>query len=221
MDKQQWTRVEEFFTDTVAGQDDVLDAALADCAAAGLPAIGVPPTQGKLLQLFARMVNARSVLEVGTLGGYSAIWMARALGDGGRLVTIEIDEGAASVARNNIERAGLSDVVEVRVGAALTVLPELADDPAAPFDLTFIDADKANNPHYVRHTIALSRPGGVIVVDNVVRNGTVVDGDSTDESVRGTRQVLELLAAEPRVSATAVQTVDSKGYDGFVLAYVV
>ena len=176
--------------------------------------------QGKLLNLLTGTVGARSVLEIGTLGGYSAIWLARALPPGGRLITLEADPIRAEVARANIRRAGLADVVDVRVGAALETLPRLAAESLPPFDLTFVDADKANTPAYVEWAIRLSRPGAVIVVDNVVRGGGVLDAGSDDPDVRGMRRLLEMLAADPRVDATAIQTVGGKGHDGFALALV-
>jgi predicted O-methyltransferase YrrM len=185
---------------------------------AGLPAINVAPNQGKLLHLWARMVGARSILEVGTLGGYSTIWLARALPAGGRLVTLEADPHHAEVAAANLDRAGVGDVVDIVVGRALDTLPVLAEEGRGPFDLTFIDADKSSNADYFRWAVQLSRPGAVVMVDNVVRGGAVTDADSDDPSVVGTRRLFEAVAAEPRVSATAVQTVGSKGHDGFLLA---
>jgi predicted O-methyltransferase YrrM len=187
---------------------------------AGLPAINVAPNQGKLLHLWARMVGARSILEVGTLGGYSTIWLARALPDGGRLISLEADARHAEVARANIARAGLQAVVEVRLGMALDTLPELAAEGREPFDFVFIDADKPNNAAYFDWALTLSRPGSIIVVDNVVRDGDVIDADSDSSTVQGVRRLLERIAAEPRVSATAIQTVGAKGYDGFAIALV-
>jgi predicted O-methyltransferase YrrM len=212
-----WTQVDDYFAGAVLTPDPVLDAALADSAAAGLPSIAVAPNQGKLLNLLARLAGARSILEIGTLGGYSTIWLARALPPGGRLVTCEYEPQHADVARANLARAGFGDdVVDIRVGAALDTLPTLD----GPFDFVFIDADKANLAHYVRGALELARPGTTIVVDNVVRQGAVVDAGSTDPNVRGARAMFELLAAEPRLDATAVQTVGGKGHDGFVLALV-
>jgi predicted O-methyltransferase YrrM len=190
-------------------------------AAAHLPAINVAPNQGKLLQLLARAQGARNILEVGTLGGYSTIWLARALPPGGRLVTLEIDPRYAEVARANVLRAGLAEVVEVRVGRAVESLAQLEAEGRGPFDLVFIDADKPSNPDYFRWALRLSRRGSVIIVDNVVRGGAVADGASEDPRVRGVRELNDLIASEPRVSATAVQTVGSKGYDGFALILVV
>ncbi len=215
-----WTAVDGYICDLLVPPDPALDAALADSAAAGLPAISVTPNQGRLLALLVQLCSARTILEIGTLGGYSAIWMARAMGPGGRLVTLEADPRHADVARVNIARAGLSEVVEVRLGAALDTLPGLADEGAGPFDLFFIDADKANNPEYFQWALRLGRPGSLIVVDNVVRGGAIVDAASTDAAVRGTRRLYEVMAAEPRVNATAIQTVGSKGYDGLALAVV-
>ena len=188
---------------------------------AGLPAINVAPNQGKLLHLWARMVGARSILEVGTLGGYSTIWLARALPPGGRIVTLEAEPRHAEVAVANLERAGVADRVEVVVGKALDTLPVLAQEGRGPFDLTFIDADKPSNADYFSWALRLSRRGSVIVIDNVVRDGALADADSDDASVRAMRALVERLADDPRVSATAVQTVGGKGYDGFLLALVV
>lgn len=200
--------------------DDALDEAIRASHAAGLPEHQVAPNQGKLLMLLALMVCARRVLEIGTLGGYSTIWLARALPADGRLVTLEADLRHAAVARTNIQRAGLSSIVEVVDGPASDSLARLADGDAAPFDLVFIDADKVNNPVYLEWALRLTRPGSVIIADNVVRNGSVVDGASHDPSVRGIRRFIELCAGEPRLVATAIQTVGAKGYDGFAIALV-
>lgn len=216
MDQSTWEAVDQFFLGTVVGQDDPLAAALADSEAAGLPAISVTPPQGKLLHLLARVIGAKRILEVGTLGGYSTIWLARALPPGGKLVTLEYDPHHAEVARANIARAGVADRVEVIVGAALATIPTLT----GPFDLVFIDADKKNNPAYFDWAVKLSQPGAMIVVDNVVRRGAVADATSTDENVVGGRKLMEMIAADRRVSATAIQTVGGKGYDGFLLAVV-
>ncbi|MEY4512463.1 MAG: hypothetical protein RLZZ450_4585 [Pseudomonadota bacterium] len=186
----------------------------------GLPAINVAPNQGKLLQLFARIRGARSILEIGTLGGYSSIWLARALPAGGRLVTLEYDPKHAEVARTNIANAGLAGSVEVRVGKALDTLPQLEKEDRGPFDLVFIDADKENIPAYFTWALRLTKPGSIIIVDNVVRKGAVIDADSKDVNIQGVRRFNELVSREPRVSATAVQTVGSKGYDGFALLLV-
>jgi predicted O-methyltransferase YrrM len=215
-----WTKVDEFLNGKLVGRDPGLEAALRAAAAAGLPAIQVTPTQGKLLQLLARAIGARRILEIGTLGGYSAIWLARALPAGGRLITLEVDPRHAEVARANIARAGLADLAEVRLGPALEILPRLAGEGAAPFDLIFIDADKPNNPEYFRRAVRLARRGSLIVVDNVVRGGAVADAGSEDASVIGSRRLIEAVAAEPLVSATALQTVGAKGHDGFALILV-
>ena len=220
MTEQQWTAVDRYFADLLIAPDPALDAALAASTAAGLPAINVSPNQGKLLYLLARAIGARRILEIGTLGGYSAIWLARALPAGGRLVSLEADPRHAEVARGNIAGAGLAEVAEVRVGAALETLPRLAAEGGDPFDFTFIDADKENNAEYFAWALRLSRLGGLIVVDNVVRRGNVIDASSRDPDIQGVRQCNERLAAEPRVSATAMQTVGGKGYDGFAIALV-
>lgn len=221
MNQDQWTAVDQYITDLVVRPDAALASALAHAAAAGLPGINVAPNQGKLLQLLARMERARTILEIGTLAGYSTIWLARALPLDGRLVTLEIDPKHADVARSNIARAGLSHLVELRVGAALDSLPQLAAEGAGLFDLTFIDADKVNIPEYFAWALKLSHVGSVIVVDNVIREGAVIDATSTDPNVLGVRRLNDLLAAEPRVSATTIQTVGSKKYDGFTLAVVI
>ncbi|MFF0426840.1 O-methyltransferase [Streptomyces sp. NPDC004520] len=221
MTNPQWTEVDQYFTDTIAPADEALTAALADSKAAGLPEIAVAPNQGKLLQLLARTQGARTVLEIGTLGGYSTIWLARALPEDGRLITLEYDPAHADVARANIARAGLDKTVEVRTGAALDTLPQLEAEGAGPFDLVFIDADKVNNPHYVTWALKLSRPGTLIIVDNVVRNGRVATPHPDDPAITGTREMFDLVAREPRLDATALQTVGAKGYDGLLLARVV
>jgi predicted O-methyltransferase YrrM len=220
MTQELWTAVERYLTDLVVRPEPALDAALEASAAAGLPPISVSPNEGKLLHLLARLCGARAILEIGTLGGYSAIWLARALPRGGRLITLEADPAHAEVARANIARAGLADVVELRLGRAQETLPRLAAEGRGPFDLVFIDADKPSIPEYFRWALELSRPGGVVVVDNVVRDGAVLDAAGGDPAVAGVRRLNELLAAEPRVSATTIQTVGSKGYDGFTLALV-
>jgi predicted O-methyltransferase YrrM len=220
MNQDQWTDVDRYLTKLLVRPDSVLDAALADSAARGLPAINVSPPQGKLLHLLARIQDARNILEVGTLGGYSTIWLARALPPGGRLVTLESDPTHAGVARTNLARAGVADVVELRLGPALETLPGLAAEGRGPFDFIFIDADKPGYPDYLAWALKLSRRGSLIIADNVVRKGAVADPATTDPLVRGVRRFNELLAAEPRVSATAVQTVGSKGYDGFAIALV-
>jgi predicted O-methyltransferase YrrM len=220
MTQQLWSDVDHYLTETLVPTDDALDGALQASIDAGLPAINVAPNQGKLLHLLARLSGARSILEIGTLGGYSTIWLARALPADGRLVTLEADPRHAEVAAANIARAGLAGQVEVRVGRAIETLPKLESEGAGPFDLVFIDADKPSNPDYFRWALALTRPGSVIIVDNVVRDGAVADADSADPAVLGVRAMNDLIAAEPRVSATAVQTVGSKGYDGLLVARV-
>ena len=211
-----WDRVDEYVTERLIGADPALDAALADSAAAGLPAIQVSAPQGKLLTLLARLAGARRILEVGTLGGYSTIWLARGLAPGGHLDTLEIDPRHAEVARGNLRRAGLADAVTVHLGPAIDTLPTLT----GPYDLVFIDADKRGNPDYVRAALGLARPGSVIVVDNVVRGGRVADAGDTSADVVGTRATYDLLASEPRLDATALQTVGGKGYDGLAIAVV-
>ncbi|ANS64902.1 O-methyltransferase [Streptomyces lincolnensis] len=219
-DSRLWDDVDDYFTTQLAPHDDVLDAAVRDSEGAGLPSIAITAPQGKLLQLLAQIQGARNILELGTLGGYSTIWLARALPADGRLVSLEYDPRHAEVATRNIARAGLEQVVEVRVGPALESLPKLADENPAPFDLVFIDADKGNNPHYVEWALKLTREGSLIVVDNVVRGGRVADATSTAPDVRGTRTAIELIGGHPRLSGTAIQTVGGKGYDGFALARV-
>ncbi len=222
MTQDQWNAVDRYVTELLAPDDEVLSAALASSEAAGLPAIAVAGNQGKLLYLLAQMQGARTVLEIGTLGGYSTIWLARALPQEGRLISLEYSPDHAEVARANIARAGLEKIAEVRTGAALETLPKLAAEPGAgPFDLVFIDADKQNNPQYVEWALKMSRPGSVIIVDNAVRGGRVLDEDSSDPAIVGTRRMYELVAQEPRLDATAIQTVGTKGYDGFLIARVV
>ncbi|MDZ7966665.1 MAG: O-methyltransferase [Nostoc sp. DedSLP03] len=199
--------------------DPALDQALQTSAAAGLPPHNVSPNQGKLLLLLAQIQGAQSILEIGTLGGYSTIWLARALPSNGRLITLEAAPKHAEVARANIAHAGLSEVVDLRLGQALSTLPQIAAE-GHTFDLIFIDADKPSNPDYFAWALKLSRPGSLIIADNVVRNGAVIDSSSNDPSVQGVRCFNELLASEPRVNATAIQTVGSKGYDGFAIAIV-
>jgi len=219
MNRDRWAAVDRYVTGLLVPPDPVLDAVLAANAAAGLPAHDVSPAQGRLLELLARMCGARRILEVGTLGGYSAIWLARALPAGGRLVTLELDPRYADVARANLARAGLATVAEVRVGPALETLPALAGGEG-PFDLVFIDADKESAAEHLGWALELTRPGGLIVADNVVRDGALADPSSGDGRVRGVRALHERLAAEPGVSATTIQTVGAKGYDGFTLALV-
>ncbi|MFC9128438.1 O-methyltransferase [Streptomyces sp. NPDC057099] len=215
-----WDEVDAYFTSHLAPDDEDLAAALRDSDAAGLPHINVAGNQGKLLQLLAQIQGARHILEIGTLGGYSTIWLGRALPADGRLVSLEYDPVHAEVAVRNIARAGLDQLVEVRVGPALESLPKLADENPPPFDLVFIDADKANNPHYVEWAVKLTSTGSLIVLDNVVRGGRVTDGGSTASDVVGTRAAIELIGSHPRLSGTAIQTVGTKGYDGFAVARV-
>jgi predicted O-methyltransferase YrrM len=221
MDQEQWTAVDRYITDSLVPPDPILEAALEANAAAGLPSIDVAPNQGKLLHLLAMTKGARRILEIGTLGGYSTIWLARALPAGGRLVTLEVEPKHAEVAQANLDRAGLSGVVEVRLGPAAGTLAQLHKEGAEPFDLIFIDADKQNIPTYLEWALKLAKPGALIVTDNVVREGAIVDAENADPAVQGVRTMFERMAAEPRLSATAIQTVGSKGYDGFAMAVVV
>ncbi|MGW7258474.1 O-methyltransferase [Streptomyces sp. NPDC054834] len=217
---QLWDDVDFYFISHLSPDDEALQAALRDSEAAQLPHVSVTANQGKLLQLLAQIQDARTILEIGTLGGYSTIWLGRALPADGRLVSLEYSAKHAEVATRNIARAGLDKIVEVRVGPALESLPKLADENPAPFDLVFIDADKSNNAHYVEWALRLTRAGSLVIIDNVVRGGRVVDAESIEPDVRGTRAAIELIAAHPRLSGTAIQTVGSKGYDGFALARV-
>lgn len=220
MAENRWAEVDRYINAQIVGEDAVLAEAIRASQDAGLPAIHVSPAQGKFLHLAARMMGARRILEVGTLGGYSTIWLARALPQGGRLLSLEAEPAHAEVARANIARAGLQQAVEVRVGDARQLLPRLADEGVPAFDLIFIDADKAGIPEYFACSLRLSRPGTAIFVDNVVRRGEVLDGASADPNVQGVRRFNAMLAAERRVSATTLQTVGIKGYDGFTLAVV-
>jgi predicted O-methyltransferase YrrM len=220
MTQQQWTEVDSYLEQALVGEDQALTAALAASAKAGLPEIAVSPTQGKLLHLLALTAGARRILEVGSLGGYSAIWMARALPADGRLISLELSPANAAVARANLHEAGLEKVAEVRTGRASDSLAELVDDGAEPFDLVFIDADKPSIPEYLEWSLKLTKPGSLIIVDNVVRGGKVADAESTDASVVGIRRMHEMVMADPRVTGTAVQTVGTKGYDGFTLIRV-
>ncbi len=215
-----WTAVDTYIADHLLGDDPALAAALAANADGGLPAIDVSATQGKMLHLLARMAGARRILEVGTLGGYSTIWLARALPAAGKLVTLELEQHHADVAAANIARAGLADRVEIRVGLAVDSLQAMITAGEAPFDLVFIDADKPGNVAYLNAALALSRPGTTIIVDNVVREGGILDTSGLDEKIEGSRRLFEAVAAEPRLSATAVQTVGAKKWDGFLLAVV-
>jgi len=226
MNHDLWTALDGYIAEHLLPPDPVLDAVLAASDAAGLPPIGITPNQGKLLELLARIHGAHSILELGTLGGYSTIWLARALPEGGRLITLEREPHYAALASANISSAGLADTVQVRVGPALQTLPELHGEGAGPFDMIFIDADKQNYPGYLEWSLELSRVGTLIVGDNVVRAGAILDPKAEDPSFEdggiaaGVRRFYELLAAEPRVSATAIQTVGAKGHDGFALALV-
>ncbi|HEX4036667.1 MAG TPA: O-methyltransferase [Acidobacteriaceae bacterium] len=215
-----WVAVEDYLDRLLIPEDRVVEAARKASAAAGLPDIAVSPSQGKLLHLLARMRGARRILEIGTLGGYSTIWMARALPRGGRLVTLEFERKHFEVARANLARAGLTKVVEQRLGPAIETLPQLAKEKKGPFDFVFIDADKERTAEYFAWAVKLAAPGAAIVVDNVIRDGRVADGKDRDPRVRGIRRFLAAVAAEPRVTATALQTVGGKGYDGFTLAVV-
>ncbi|WP_320781848.1 O-methyltransferase [Streptomyces sp. CRN 30] len=218
--QQTWNTVDDYFNELLVQEDDALTAAASVSATEGLPAIQVAPNQGKLLHLLARVRGARKILEIGTLGGYSTIWLARALPRDGHLVTLENDPHHAEVALANVARAGLEDIVDVRVGAALESLPRLAEEGAGPFDLVFIDADKPSNPAYLRWALELTRPGSLIIGDNVVRGGAVTDPENDDPSVQGIRRFVQDIAEHPRLTATALQTVGGKGYDGFTLALV-
>jgi predicted O-methyltransferase YrrM len=220
MTPETWLAVDRYLDALFVPPDPALEAALEESAAAGLPPIHVAPNQGRMLAILARATRARQILEVGTLGGYSAICLARALPAGGRLITLESEPAHAAVARRNFERAGLADVVQLRLGPALETLPQLVADGSGPFDLVFIDADKPSTLDYFLLALPLARAGSLIVVDNVVRKGAVADPESEDRSVRGVQRFLAHLAKEPRVEATAVQTVGSKGYDGFAIAVV-
>jgi predicted O-methyltransferase YrrM len=220
VDQETFAAVDEFVGETLVPHDEVLRGALDAAEAAGLPQIQVSPPQGKLLQVLAWTLEARTILEFGTLGGYSTILLARALPEGGRLITLEANPDYAEVARESIERAGLEDKVELRVGPALETLPSLDADGVGPFDLTFIDADKVNTPDYFAWALDHSRPGSLIVADNVVRGGTLGDAASDDPATQAQRQLHETLAGEPRVIATTIQTVGGKGYDGFTIALV-
>jgi predicted O-methyltransferase YrrM len=215
-----WTAVDRYFGDLLAPHDEALTAVVRANRKAGLPAIDVSPLQGKFLQVLVQMTQAKHVLEIGLLGGYSTIWMARALPKGGRVVSLEFDPTHAEIARANLRRAGVLRRVDIRVGKALSSLPRLASKGTGPFDLIFIDADKENNPHYLRWALKLSRRGTVIVIDNVARHGTVIESRSTSPDIRGTRRCMKMLADEPRLSTVALQTVGLKGLDGFAMAVV-
>jgi predicted O-methyltransferase YrrM len=220
MTQERWTAVDRYITDLFIPPDGALAAALEAIDVAGLPPISVAPNQGRMLQLLARLMGARTILEIGTLGAYSTIWLARALPPDGRLITLEADPAHAEIARANITRAGLDGLVDLRLGRALDTLPRIADDGLGPFDLIFIDADKSSYPAYFDWALRLSRPGTLLIADNVVRDGAVADPETQDVSVQGVQRFNALLAADPRVSATVIQTVGSKGYDGFAMALV-
>lgn len=220
MSQEQWTAIDEYLNQHYAPPDPILEGALKNAAEQGLPAIQVSPLQGKFLMLLAQMQGAKRILEIGTLGGYSTIWLARALPPNGQLITLEYDAKHAAVANQNIKAAGLADKVTVRVGPALMTLPQLFAEEQGPFDFFFIDADKANNTAYVQWALSLGRAGSVIVVDNVIRQGEILHAQSEDPAVVGTRQLHEYLAHEPRLSTVALQTVGSKGHDGFVIAII-
>lgn len=221
MGQEQWTAVDRYITGLFLESDPALEAALASSTAAGLPAISVSPTQGKMLHLLARVQGARNILELGTLGGYSTIWLARALPAGGRLISLEVDPRHAEVALANLARAGLANVVEIRLGRALDTLPQLAAEGRGPFDLIFIDADKPGYSDYLPWCLKLARRGTLIIADNVVRKGEVADPASTDVNVQGIRRFNQVLAAEKRVTTTVIQTVGSKGYDGLAFILVI
>jgi predicted O-methyltransferase YrrM len=220
MNQEKWTAVDRYITDMLLPPDPVLDTVLQISDTAGLPPHNVSPNQGKLLMLLALIHQAHNILEIGTLGGYSTIWLARALPANGRLITLESDPKHAEVARNNITRAGLTNIVEIRVGKAVDTLAKLATEDCYPFDLIFIDADKPSNPEYFSWALKLSHKGSLIIADNVVRDGAVIEANNADPKVQGVRHFNEMLASEPRVTATAIQTVGSKGYDGFAIALV-
>jgi predicted O-methyltransferase YrrM len=220
MPEEDWRRVDEYIAAALISKDEAQEETLAANARENLPAIDVSPPQGKLLHLLACAIGAKRILEIGTLGGYSTIWLARAVGEGGKVVTFEVDPRHAKVARANIAREGISARVDLRVGAALDLLPLLESERAQPFDLAFIDADKPNNAAYFAYALKLSRPGALIIVDNVVREGAVADSTKTDGGALGARALFEMVAAERRVEATAVHTVGAKGWDGFLIARV-
>ncbi|MFG1344305.1 O-methyltransferase [Xanthobacter autotrophicus DSM 431] len=220
MGATQWTQVDDYLVERLLPADPVLENVLAESTKAGLPAINVSPAQGQMLNLFARMAGARRILEIGTLGGYSTIFLARAVPADGTVVTLEADAHHAQVAGANFQRAGVAGKVDLRVGRAIDTLPKLEAEGLGPFDFIFIDADKPSNPDYLAWALRLSRPGTVIVCDNVVRDGKVVNADGADANVAGVRRMLDLAGADPRLTATAVQTVGAKGYDGFALMMV-
>lgn len=215
-----WKKVDNFFTDALIPVDPALDAAVSANREADLPAIDVTPLQGRFLELMIRATGARRVLEIGTLGAYSTIWMARSVGSSGQVVSLELDRRHAEVAQRNLDRVAVADRVDLRVGPASDSLATLVAEKSAPFDFIFIDADKAGYPDYIQWSLKLSRPGTLIIADNVVRDGKVIDPDDPDPNIQGVRRFTELVAAEPRLSSTVLQTVGSKGYDGFAIAVV-
>ncbi|WP_202081279.1 O-methyltransferase [Caldalkalibacillus salinus] len=215
-----WQDVDLYFSSMLHENDEVMDKILTANAEANLPAIDVSPNQGKFLYLLAKLKGAKHILEIGTLGGYSSVWLGRALPHDGKLITLELEHKHAEVAEKNITLAGLENKIEIKVGPALDILPTLKDQEKNPFDMIFIDADKQNNPHYLQWALQLSKPGTVILVDNVVRNGKVIEDNSDDDSIQGTRQFIHLLSEESRIETTALQTVGVKGYDGFVMGVV-
>jgi predicted O-methyltransferase YrrM len=218
--KELWAAVDRYFGDLLAPEDEALKASIETNREAGLPSIDVPALLGKFLDLLVRVRGARNVLEIGTLGGYSTIWLARALPAGGQVVTLEIDPRHAEIARKNLEYAGVLDRVQITIGPAIDSLSALYEGAGEPFDLIFIDADKKSLPDYLEWSLKLSRPGTVIIADNVVRDGRVLDADSADADIRGVRRMTEMMAADPRLSATAIPTVGARGYDGFAIAMV-
>jgi len=220
MDQETWTAVDGYLAEKLIPSDPALDSAQAATAAAGMPAISVSPTQGKLLELLAMTLRAKSILEIGTLGGYSTIWLARGLASGGKIITLEKEPKHADVARANIARAGFAEVVELRVGSALDLLPKLASEDHEPFDLVFIDADKQNIPAYFDWAVTLAHAGSMIIVDNVVRDGDVINADTDDTSTQGVRRFFDRVSTSALVTSTAIQTVGVKGYDGFTLSIV-
>ncbi|HTH52824.1 MAG TPA: O-methyltransferase [Edaphobacter sp.] len=220
MTEKLWADVDTYLADKLIPQDERMEQTLAANAEAGLPSIDVSPMQGKMLHLLARVQQARRILEVGTLGGYSTTWLSRALPEDGKLITLELDPKHAKVAGSNLERTGLSSRVEIRVGQALDSLAALHAEDPEPFDFIFLDADKPNNPNYLEWAIKLSRPGTLIVCDNVIREGAIIDPEEKDPRITGTRAFFDRLGSHPRLDATAIQTVGAKGYDGFALAVV-
>ncbi|ATO48296.1 O-methyltransferase [Brevibacillus laterosporus] len=217
---KKWTEVDQYFNSMLLPSDPILDVVLQANAKAGMPAIDVAPNQGKLLYLLAKIRGAKKILEIGTLGGYSSIWLARALPQDGQLISLEYEQSFAHIAEENVKKAGLAEKVSILVGPALETLPTLQEKGMTGFDMVFIDADKQNNPHYLQWALKLCNPGAIILGDNVVRDGEVIHPESEDDRIQGIRQFIDLLSSEPRIESTAIQTVGSKGYDGFVLGVV-